>query len=223
MQFLVKRLTLLAFGILIVRLLSLDGLAHAGPVNPHYVRFIGSPERLAAYWHDQRWESQDSYACALYAQASVLHALGYDFAEELRAARELGLRDGWYSPTTGAIGLGQPLRARGVRFEAFGTSVGGTITRRDALYRLRRALAVGQYAIVNLNAARLSYYRDSGVIWHTIWVTGLAMDANGEITTVIANDSLRGAAVEYPVNEFLDAWGHESLNYYAIFVSPRRP
>ena len=31
-------------------------------------------------------------------------------------------------------------------------------------------------------------------------------------------NSYRGAAVEYPLNEFVDAWGQESLNYYAIFV-----
>ena len=56
---------------------------------------LGDPGRLAAYWHDQRWTEGDFYACALYAQAAVLESFGYDFATELAAARDLGLRDRW--------------------------------------------------------------------------------------------------------------------------------
>jgi hypothetical protein len=205
-------------GIGLIGSLCLYQTARAGPLNPHFFRLIGNPDNLAVYWHDQRWESTDNYACALYAQASVLEALGYNFAEELQVARDLGQRDGWYTPGVGTIGLGQSLRARGVTFDVFGTSMGGEITRREALFRLRRAVSMGDYALVNLDATRLAYYRGSNVIWHTIWVTGLRLDANGEITTIIANDSFRGAAVEYDVNEFLDAWGHESLNYYGIFI-----
>ncbi|MBN1566148.1 MAG: hypothetical protein JXA10_20085, partial [Anaerolineae bacterium] len=83
---------------------------YAAPYN-HDLRVLGNPRAWAAYWHDQRWAEGDFYACALYAQASVLEALGYDFAAELAAARDLGQRDRWYAPDQGAIGLGQPLRA----------------------------------------------------------------------------------------------------------------
>ncbi len=179
---------------------------------------IGHPDALARYWHDQRWEAQDNYACALYAQASVLEALGYDFPQELAAARELGLRDGWYAPGVGTIGLGQPLRAHGIAFDVFGTSIGGEITRREALIRLVRGLLAGDYVLANLDATQLAYYRGSSIIWHTLWVTGIRLSASGAV--IIANDSYRGAAVEYPLDEFLDAWGQESLNYYAIFVHP---
>ena len=123
-------------------------------------------------------------------------------------------------PDQGAIGLGQPLRARGVTFDVFGTSREGDISPHDALTRLRRGIAMGDYVLVNLDATQLSHYRSRAIVWHTIWITGLRLDGQGRITDVIANDSTNGAAVDYPVSEFLAAWGHERLNYYAIFVHP---
>jgi hypothetical protein len=203
--------------VMVLGLISAPGV-HAQPSRQSAV--VGNPAELARYWHDQRWTQGDFYACALYAQASVLEALGYDFAAELSAARVLGQRDGWYVPDVGAIGLGQPLRAKGISFNVFGTPVGGRIPRWLALFRLLRGVAAGDYVIINLDATRLSYYRGSAITWHTIWVTGLRLDERGRITTVIANDSYHSAAVEYPVGEILDGWGHERLNYYAIFVHP---
>jgi hypothetical protein len=194
--------------------------APALPLRPGYVRLVGSPDQLSAYWHDQRWQPGDAYACALYAQASVLEALGYDFAMEMEAARSLGFRDGWYTDKNGAVGLGQPLRARGIRYESFGTSLAGEVRPWQALFRLQRGLAAGHFALVNLDAQQLSYYRDSAIRWHTLWITGLRFDADGRLTSVIANDSYRGPAVAYPAEEFISAWGHEALNYYAIFVVP---
>lgn len=194
--------------------------AQAGPRRPDYAPVIGMPQRLAVYWHDQRWTDGDFYACALYAQASVLEAFGYDFDAELAAARALGERDGWYATDTGAIGLGQPLRAKGIAFEVFGTSRAGFVPRDRALYRLMRALSAGRYPIVNLDAQQLSYYRGTAIHWHTIWITGMRLGPDGLAVSVIANDSYRGAAVEYAVDEFLEAWGAEALNYYGIFVIP---
>ncbi len=124
---------------------------------PHQATIIGNPAELARYWHDQRWTQGDFYACALYAQASVLEALGYDFAVELAAARTLGIRDGWFAPDGGAIGLGQPLRAKGITFDVFGTSAGGRIPRWLALFRLLRGVAAGDYVIINLDATQVNY------------------------------------------------------------------
>ncbi len=195
--------------------------AHARPIKPDtFPQVIGTPGALSAYWHDQRWTADDQYACALYAQASVLEAFGYDFEEELAAARILGIAQGWYLPGEGTIGLGQPLRARGIAFEVHSSPLDPPVPPDRALWRLQLALAAGRYALVNVNAQALSYYRGSAVRWHTLWITGLRLDANGIPTTVIANDSYRGAAVEYAVDEFLDAWGH-TTNFYGIFVTPR--
>lgn len=187
-------------------------------IRPGAEHLIGDPQRLSAYWHDQRWAAGDSYACALYAQAAVLEVLGYNFEDELNAARTLGERDGWFSPQTGTIGLGQPLRARGITFEVFGSPVVPPIQPEHALAWLEWALLVGRYPIVNLDAQQLAYYRGSLTRWHTLWITGMRLDDHGTVTAIIANDSERGAAVDYPVDEFLAAWGSPAFNYYAIFV-----
>lgn len=195
--------------------------AHAGPVLPRPDGpLIGDPAAYSQFWHDQRWTEGDYYACALYAQASLLEAFGYDFAAELAAARDLGLAQGWYADDQGAVGLGQPLRAHGIVFTVHGGPLVPPVAPERALWRLQLALSAGQFAIVNIDAQALSYYRGSHIIWHTIWITGLRLDSNGLPTHVIANDSYHGAAVEYPVEEFLRAWGHELFNYYGIFVLP---
>lgn len=194
-----------------------QGAALAGPVEPDYLPLIGTPDALARYWHDQRYVAGDAYACALYAQASVMAALGLDFAEELAEARALGQRDNWFDPEQGAIGLGQPLYANGIRYQSFGSPLDETLTAERALYRLMRELSAGRFAIANVDATRLSYYRGSAIVRHTLWVTGLRLDARGRVTHVITNDSYRGPAVEYPVDEFMAAWASE-FNFYAIFV-----
>lgn len=193
--------------------------AHAGPVAPRPAPpVIGDPDGLAAYWHDQRWTEGDYYACALYAQASVLESLGYDFATELDAARELGLAQGWYVADQGVVGLGQALRARGVVYRAHGSPAVDPIPPERALWRLELALRSGRYVLVNINAQALRHYRGSAIVWHTLWITGLRLAPDGTITHVIANDSYHGPAVAYPVAEFLAAWGDPALNFYGIFV-----
>ncbi len=194
------------------------GRALAGPVHPEVLRLIGQPDSLSAYWHDQRWNPEDSYACALYAQASVMEALGYSFADALEDARALGLRDHWYDPNQGTIGLGQPLRVWGIPFEVYGSPIRSPIAPQRAMARLELELLAGHYPIVNVDAWQLSAYRGSAVRWHTLWITGIRLDAAGRPTAVIANDSLRGAAVEYAPGEFLAAWGSDAFNFYAIFV-----
>jgi hypothetical protein len=195
--------------------------AEAGPILPRPdPPVIGDPAALSRFWHDQRWTEGDYYACALYAQASLLESFGYDFTVERAAARDLGLAQGWYADDTGAIGLGQPLRAHGITFTVHGSPVVPPISPERALWRLQLALSAGQYALVNIDAQALTYYRGSNITWHTIWITGLRIDANGLPTYIIANDSYHGAAVADPVDEFLRAWGNEAFNYYGIFVSP---
>ncbi|NDJ79032.1 MAG: hypothetical protein GYB65_22505 [Chloroflexi bacterium] len=204
---------------LLIALLLLAGTqpALAGPVEPDYLPLIGKPAQLAVFWHDQRWTPGDEYACALYAQASVMEAMGYNFARELETMRSLGQRDNWYNPQTGTIGLGQPFLAKGIAYQSFGSPVDDTLTHERALYRLQRELSAGQYVIVNINAQLLSYYRGSAITWHTLWITGMRFDGQGTATHVIANDSYHGPAVEYPIDEFLNAWASE-FNYYGIFI-----
>ncbi len=217
-----KRQTRLKFAVFLAIIVIIP-VSHAAarPVQPAFGAVIGDPGRWAGYWHDQRWVAGDEYACALYAQASVLEALGYRFDIELQAARDLGQRDGWFDPRSGTIGLGQPLRAKGIAFDVFGGPLAAPMAPPRALARLEWMLLAGRLPIVNLDAQQLSYYRGSAIRWHTLWITGLRLDDQGRITAIIANDSYQGAAVDYPVEEFLAAWGTPAFNYYAIFVHPR--
>ncbi|MCD4685503.1 MAG: hypothetical protein K8S97_06170 [Anaerolineae bacterium] len=195
--------------------------AAAGPVQPRpNPPLIGDPDALSQFWHDQRWTEGDYYACALYAQASLLESFGYAFAAELAAARELGIAQEWYADDEGAQGLGQPLRAHGIAFVVHGSPDVPPILPERALWRLQLALSAGQSVIVNIDAPELAYYRGSHIKWRTIWITGLRLDAHGLPAHIVANDSYRGPAVEYPVEEFLRAWGNELFNYYGIFVTP---
>lgn len=209
---------------LLLLFISPTRIAAAGPVQPRPAPpLIGNPDAWRVLWHDQRWVDGDYYACALYAQASLLEAFGYNFTIELAAARALGLAQGWYADDEGAQGLGQPLRAHNIVFSVHGSPVVPPILPERALWRLQLALSAGQFVIVNIDAQELAYYRGSHIKWHTIWVTGLRFDAEGRPTTIVANDSYRGPAVDYPVEEFSRAWGHELFNYYGIFVTAPAP
>lgn len=191
----------------------------AVPAAPQHPLIIGQPDRLARFWHDQRWINGDYRACALYAQASLLEALGYDFQTELDLMRAQGIREGWYDPAHGTIGLGQPLRRHAIAFDPFGTPAAGDIHPQRALLRLQLELSAGRYVIANVNAQALDHYRGSAVVWHTLWITGLRLDRTGLPVSVFTNDSYRGAAIEYPIDQFLAAWGTPEFNYYAIFVT----
>jgi len=48
-----------------------------------------------------------------------------------------------------------------------------------------------------------------------VWVTGLRYDDDGNLTHVICNDSAKGAGIEYPAAEFLDAWQGREYSYIA--------
>jgi hypothetical protein len=166
------------------------------------------------YQYDGR--GNDTYACSLYSQAAVLEAMGFSFDEELIEARDLGLREGWYKEGGGSTGLGQPFAANNIPYEEYGFH-DRTITPEAALDRLESELTAGNYAVLNIDAPKLSAYRGEVVGGHSIWVTGIRTDADGFTTHIIANDSYWGETREYPVDEFLTAWGSQ-FNYYGVFA-----
>lgn len=214
-------LTLIAIVFMAMALPAGTGEAR-GPRRPDYPPLVGNPTALSIYWHDQRWQESDYYACALYAQAAVLEAFGFNFRDELAAARTQGQRDGWYDPGLGTIGLGQPLRAHDITFEVYGSPRADYLTPTRSIARLQMEIAAGRYALVTVNAQALGYYQGSPIQYHTLWITGIRLDEDGYPISIIANDSYRGPAVEYPPGEFILAWGAPELNYYAIFIRPPR-
>jgi hypothetical protein len=182
---------------------------------------IGDPQALAQYVRNQNLVRGDSHACSLYAQTGVMAAMGYDFDTELQNARVLGVQDKWYTPGQGSSGLGQPFAAKGIPYEIYGFDAG--IASEAALNKLESELQAGHYPVISLDATKLSAYNGTGVVGHTIWITGVELDANGETTHIIANDSFWGKSTSYPVAEFMTAWGSQ-FSYYAAFArNPNTP
>jgi hypothetical protein len=188
------------------------------PPAPSQPSTIGDPQALEQYVHNQNLVKGDSHACSLYAQTGVMAAMGYDFNTELQNVRVLGSEDKWYTPGQGSSGLGQPFAAKGIPYETYGFDA--HIESDAALNKLESELQAGHYPVVSLDATKLSIYKGTGVAGHTIWITGAELDANGETTHIIANDSFWGKSVSYPVGEFMNAWGSQ-FNYYAVFAQPK--
>lgn len=132
---------------------TIDRAAQPEAEQPAPDGFIGNAENLESparrqYSYQYDVNRNDTYACALYAQAAVMEGMGYNFDEELRAARALGEEEGWFTESGGSTGLGQPLAARNIPYEQYwGEPENGTelISRDDALIKLQSELEAGHY------------------------------------------------------------------------------
>jgi len=207
-------------------------------VSPPASTLMGRPIEMSQYAHQQ---NRKEYTCALFAQASVMQAMGVDLKldTEIANAVQTGQKEGWYSPTQGTSGLGQRLSAHGIPADTFYTEASPNNTpaqaeanREQAFSRLETELQQGHYPIVSVNAKYLQTvtslddgaaqtYKGTGVQGHAVWITGLRSDDQGNVTGVIANDSFWGESVEYPVDQFMNAWGSNpppTVNYYSVFA-----
>ena len=85
------------------------------------------PRSYENFVHRQ-YDAGDTYGCALYAQSSVLEAMGFDFSDALAAAKRQGIAEGWYDLSTADgdgmgleyQGLGQVFEANGITNEKMG-------------------------------------------------------------------------------------------------------
>lgn len=171
---------------------------------------IGHPVEMSQYAHQQ---NRKEYTCALFAQASVMQAMGVDLKldTEITNAIQTGQKEGWYSPTQGTTGLGQRLSAHGIAADTFYTEASPNYTpaeaeanREQAFSRLETELQQGHYPIVSVNAKYLQTvtslddgtvqtYKGTGVQGHAVWITESRSDDQGNVTSVIANESLGGS------------------------------
>jgi hypothetical protein len=213
-------------------------MTEASSVSPS--NLIGRAENLQSparrqYEYKYPGKGNDRLACALYAQAGVMEAMGHNFDVELAEARTLGMTgadgksgtdDDWFSETGATEGLGQPFAANNIPYETYWglqPPEGQTITRDIALGKLKSELEAGHYPVLSFDARQLSDFStgtasDKAVKGHAAWIVGLQLNEAGEISHVIANDSHWGAIKYYPVDEFLNAWGHSGHDYYAVFA-----
>lgn len=204
--------------------------------TPSNTNIIGNPENLESprrnqYSHKYTGKTNDTYACALYAQSAVMEAMGHDFNTELLEAKAgpdgvvNTADDAYFSDAQGAAGLGQPFQANGIPYETqWGADPANTtpVTRESALNRLKSELEAGHYPVASFNAQGLSAFStgdksDRAVQGHAAWIVGLKTNEAGDITEVIVNDSHWGDIKEYPIDEFMNAWGVN--DYYAVFAS----
>lgn len=182
----------------------------------------------ADYSHRQ-YATGDTYGCTLYAQASVMEAMGFDFTETLDAGRSEGVEEGWYDNTSadGDPASGTQFWALGDMFESNGVPVermGGTADwsghtlpdQEAALERLQSELQRGRFPVVSFMATEVALYDGQHVNGHTVWVTGVETDAQGVVTSIVANDSHFGRQVTLPADQFVRGWSE--FKYQAVFA-----
>lgn len=201
--------------------------------QPRFNTVADTPPRYTDFRHRQ-YATGDTYGCVLYAQASVLEAMGFDFEETLNAGRAEGVSEGWYDNTSAdgdpASGsqywaLGDMFESNSVPFERMGGTTewsGSEIPDQNAaLQRLESELQHGHFPVVSFMATEVALYKGGNVNGHTVWVTGIERDATGQIESIVVNCSHFGKQITIPANEFLNGWGPPHFNYQAVFA--RRP
>ena len=146
-------------------------------------------------------------SCAIHSQYHVLRDYGYTgTVEDLKAEAEA---NGWYDPATGTSpeNVGKLLEAHGVPCNVY-------VNANE--YNLISELAQGKRVIVGL---------DSGEIWegegalqdfwekitgggadHAVVVSGINTADPDNIKVVLTDSGAGHAAIEYPLDQFMDAW-----------------
>ena len=146
-------------------------------------------------------------SCAIHSQYHVLKDYGYTgTVEDLKAEAEA---NGWYDPATGTSpeNVGKLLEAHGVPCNVY-------VNANE--YNLISELAQGKRVIVGL---------DSGEIWegegalqdfwekitgggadHAVVVSGINTADPDNIKVVLTDSGAGHAAIEYPLDQFMDAW-----------------
>jgi hypothetical protein len=190
--------------------------------------YIGDPEH-----HAQDWQLQDMPDnCAVAAQTSIIN----DFLPNhlsLQDANYVAQANGWYHPGQG----GTSPDDMGKLFDVYGVPYHQE--NHATIAELTSELQQGHGVIVGVNSSELWDQGPLGEFWHwvikafgldtaqfnpadhAVVVTGINV-SDPSHPTVVLNDSgePNGAAHEYPLDRFMDAWGKSDFNYVATNVAP---
>lgn len=146
-------------------------------------------------------------SCAIHSQYHVLKDYGYTgTVEDLKAEAEA---NGWYDPATGTSpeNVGKLLEAHGVPCNVY-------VNANE--YNLISELAQGKLVIVGLDSREI--WEGEGVLqdfWekitgggadHAVVVSGINTADPDNIKVVLTDSGAGHAAIEYPLDQFMDAW-----------------
>lgn len=146
-------------------------------------------------------------SCAIHSQYHVLKDYGYTgTVEDLKAEAEA---NGWYDPATGTSpeNVGKLLEAHGVPCNVY-------VNANE--YNLISELAQGKRVIVGLDSGEI--WEGEGVLqdfWekitgggadHAVVVSGINTADPDNIKVVLTDSGAGHAAIEYPLDQFMDAW-----------------
>ncbi|KAA3661736.1 MAG: hypothetical protein DWQ04_15570 [Chloroflexi bacterium] len=179
---------------------------------------------------EQYYQAQKGNTCGFQTTQNILHAFGQDPSlEEIKASV------GYPSDKEGTqFGDYEPM------FEHFGVDVtahSNFDSEQDAVNSLLQDLEAGRAVVGRIDVDPLDSYWGEQAGGHALWITGVRTNEEGEITHFICNDSGQssdryendswngvsmksgkdgvpdGQGIEYPAQEFLDAWEMREFSY----------
>lgn len=169
-------------------------------------QIIGDPAGDAQFWREQQYPD----TCAVVAQDGVIEKhKGISPGEE--TLRYEAYHKGWYR-----AGGGTPMGDMGKLLESHDVPV--AFRGRGDMDRLKTELEEGRDVLVGLDAGYLWQDADSIGEGHAVWVTGLEIDGDQNITDVYLNDSGNpaiGGGGKVPSEIFQNAWS-KADNYMAV-------
>ena len=189
--------------------------------------FTGEDDFIGEDGQEQFWDLQESdSSCAVVAQVGILERFGIDMSEE--EAVYDSFSNGWLTEGgTSPDDVGNLLELNGVPCHRMENA---------SIHDLASELQDGHSVIVGVNSSELW---DTNPFWdwfydlfglddsesnpadHAISITGIDI-SNPEQPMVVINDSghLEGAGAQYPLDEFMDAWGNSDFTYVATNSAP---
>ncbi|MCK9523592.1 MAG: hypothetical protein M0R76_11225 [Proteobacteria bacterium] len=192
-----------------------DALGHEAIASEHRdiepVIAVGDPAGDAVFWHAQ----EDANSCAVAAQRGVIESVTGQLIPEGELA-ELAASRGWYDPSCGTTP-----DAVGRLLETYDVPVASSYdTRIEDLYD---ALIQNEKVIVGLDSNEImnQIVDDAGNpvelpdMGHAVWVTGMEMDADGQVQVVLNDPGhAAGAGARVPLKHFENAW--DDFGRYAV-------
>jgi hypothetical protein len=192
---------------------------------------IGDPDDLLQYY-----QVQSGPVCGFQATQNILRAAGIDVSlTDLKA--QAGYDDPNYDEGTYYDDYTEMLTANNVAVDSYESFE----TDQDAVDNLLNDLESGKGVLARIDVTPLDSYWGGNGGGHALWITGVRQDENGNITHIVCNDSglnndanqngtwndstglmneggdglPDGRGVEYPVDEFLEAWEMREYSYVA--------
>ena len=146
-------------------------------------------------------------SCAIHSQYHVLKDYGY--TGTIEDLKQEAIDNGWYDPATGTSpeNVGKLLEAHGVPCNVY-------VNANE--YNLISELAQGKRVIVGLDSGEI--WEGEGVLqdfWekitgggadHAVVVSGINTADPDNIKVVLTDSGAGHAAIEYPLDQFMDAW-----------------